>query len=272
MRRTPLFTSLLWSSVGAVALTACGDDGGAIIDARPIDGAVDAYDGPLAMFAPTLALRAECGVAVPPAATLAVRNIGSQTLTINGATASAGFTVTTVFPIDIAPGATADLAVQPPAAVIGTDLGGSTRTGTLALQTNQPGTIGTVALTSTVRGANLALTSAGGQPMASVDLSSSTGVCPAPIPVFVRNTGNEQATLVASSGSGGGFGLSGFSPSNAVAGGGMISHQVTVSSAGGCSGSNTIVYTVTGTVCTETPLSLPASFNISGSSTGCFCS
>lgn len=268
MRRTRLLTSLLWTSVSAVV--ACGDDGATIVDAG-VDAPPDAYVGPLAQFASALALTAECGVAVPPVVELMVTNAGNQPLEITGVSVNGGFAVTTAFPVEIAPGAAAALAVRPPAAVIGTDVGGAMKQGTLALQTNQPGTIGTVALTATVRGANLALVDGGGQALASVDLSSSTGTCPVPAAVFVRNTGNAGAMLFASVGSGGPFAVGGFAPSASVAGGASISHDVSVSATGACSGTGTVEYTVTGSVCTATPLSLPVTYNISGSST-CFCS
>ena len=55
-------------------------------------------------------------------------------------------------------------------------------------------------------------------------------------------------------------------------GGSAVSHVVgvfTVNNA--CTGNETIQYTATGPVCTMTPISLPASFTITGQAT-CFCS
>ena len=269
MSRTPLLTTLLWTTVGVTSLGACGDDPAPIVDAAGLDGTIDAEVGPLAQFAATLDLTAECGVAMPPTVDFTVRNVGNATLTISGATATNGFSVATAFPVDVAPGAQTILAIRPPASTIGTDVGGATKSGTLALNTNQPGTSGTTALTSTVHGANLVFQNSGGDPLALVDLAATSGACPSAAAVFIRNTGNLDA-VVSSSGASG-FNVTGFTPSSTVSAGSAISHDITANVSGQCTAGTTLQYQVTGTVCTTTPLALQASLNITGSS-ACFCS
>lgn len=269
MSRTPVLTSLLWTTVSAVALAACGDDPAPIVDAAGIDGMADAQVGPIAQFPATLALAAACGVALPPTVDLTVTNAGNAPLTISGATATSGFVVTTAFPIEVAAGAATTLTIRPPAATIGTDVGGATKVGVLALNTNQPGTTGTVTLTSTVEGANLVFENAASQPITQLDLSSASGACPAPAAVFLRNTGNLEATIGAAAASG--FTVGGFTPSSAVAPGAVITHDVMPLTFGACTSTETLQYQVTGTVCTTTPLALQATLNITGAS-ACFCS
>lgn len=270
MSRTPFLTTLLWTTVGVAALGACGEDNPQIIDAAPVDSTADAYVGPLAQFPAALALTAECGVPTPPTADLTIQNVGTTALTISGATATGGFTVEAAFPLEIAAGASAAVAVRPPAAVIGTDVGGAVKNGVLSFNTNQPGTTGTVALTSTVQGANLVFEDAAHQPISQLELADATGACPAPATVFIHNTGNLEATLTNASSSTG-FTVGGFTPSSAVAAGATVSHELRALTFGSCTAADGVQYQVTGTVCTTTPLVLQASLNITGASS-CFCS
>lgn len=269
MSRTPLLTTLLWTSVGLTA--ACGDEGTPIIDGREPDGMVDAFVGPLAQFPASLALTAACGEPLPATVDLTVMNVGTTELVVSGATATGGFAVTSTFPVRIAPGASAAIAVRPPAAVVGTDVGGATKVGVLSLNTNQPGTTGTVALTSVVQGANLSFRDGVGQPLATAELTTSDGSCPPPLTVGVRNTGNVAVTIGQALASGGLFSASSFAPSGEAMPGGTVTHTLGVVTFGACTGSDTFQYTVTGTVCTVTPLALQANLNITGTSS-CVCS
>lgn len=276
MSRTPYLSCALWSTVSTLALASagCGDDELIFADARVIDATVvdaAAADASLAMatFPATLTTTATCGVAVPATADVAVMNTGSEPLIIASATATGGFTVTTTTPLTIAPGASATLTVRPPAAVIGTDVGGTTKTGMLAFVTNETGApTRTVALSATVNGANLALVDNAGAALPAIMFTSGSG-CPVSQEVFLRNTGNLAATVTSPSASG--FGFGGFSPSAVVGAGETINQPVSVSTLGPCTGTATVSYQATGTICTTLPVTLNASFTISGQSS-CFCS
>ncbi|HVK76341.1 MAG TPA: hypothetical protein VM734_23610 [Kofleriaceae bacterium] len=261
MRRVPLLSCVLWTSLAV----GCGDDEPIFVDAAP-----PALDASLATaeFAATLTMEADCGVASPPTVDLTITNTGTEPLVVSGASATGGFTVTTAEPLTIAPAGTGVLTVRPPAAVIGTDLGGTTKTGVLSFTTNETGApTRTVDLASTINGANLVLADREDQPLTMLSFAAASG-CPAPTTVRVRNTGNRDASLDDPSASG--FGFGGFSPSSFVPAQGSVQHTVSVFTLGPCSGTATVSYEATGTVCTA-PLALPTTFTLPGSS-GCFCS
>ena len=259
MTRSRTLSLVLWSSLAG----ACGGDGvGHLADAPPSTGT------PVASLATTLATMAECGVAVPDGVDLTVTNTGTADLVISAATADSGFTVTTTLPLTIAAGAHASVTVQPPASVIGTDIGGATKTGTLTLDTNESAApTHTVSLTATVLGANIAFTDANGAPLTPM-LTGTSGACPAPLAVFIHNSGTEAVTVGAGSASG--FAFDGFS-GGAVAAGGVVMQDIRTFTQGGCSGAAAIVYPLTGTACTGPTVTLQATFNITGTSS-CFCS
>lgn len=275
MRRAPLLSCALWSTVTtATLLGGCGEDEQVFVDAAGIDArAIDAVEADaslaVAAFPASLTTSAACGVAVPATTDVTVMNTGTQDLVIASASASGGFTVTTATPITITPGASAALTVRPPASVIGTDVGGSTKTGVLSFVTNETGApTRTVALEVTVDGANLALVDGAGAPLASV-MFTATSSCPSTQEISIRNTGNSGATVQLPSASG--FGFAGFSPSSAVGPGETIISYVDVFTLSPCNGTATVMYQASGTVCTTLPLTLSASFAIAGQSS-CFCS
>jgi hypothetical protein len=285
MRRTPLLSSVVWSTVSGVTLllAGCGDDAPSFADARVADApAADAtlpdsttVDASLAVAvfpAEVTTFAAECGVAVPETVDVTVMNSGTEPLVIASATATGGFAVVTAAPVTIAPGASAALTVRPPAAVIGTDIGGSTKEGVLSFVTNETGApTRTVALESTVDGANLELRASSnpaGPALTAITMMSSTG-CPSPFEVFIHNTGNRPVQLAQPSASG--FGFQGFSPSSSLPPGEYVIAPMTASTDGPCEDQGTVFYAATGAVCTEQPIEIAASYEIVGPKE-CFCS
>ncbi len=269
MRRTPILTAMLWTATAG----ACGDPQPAIIDASISDGptfdaAVDAPAVTLT-YAATLAMAAECGGATTPA-TLAVRNDGTAAVTVTALDATAGFTVAATLPLAIAAGQEVTITVTPPAAVIGTDRGGTEVTGTLTLTTAEAGALAsTVTLTSAITGANLELVDGAGTAMSTLTMGG-TSVCPAPGFVGIRNSGNAPATIGVSVTSSSPFTFGSFA-SDVVMPGMTIDHQLSVFTFGPCEGTGTVEYAASGSVCTTTPAVLNVSYSIVGSSS-CFCS
>jgi len=220
---------------------------------------------------PTMA--ADCGVATPGTQSLTITNTSTTSpVTISGAGATGGFTVLTTLPLTIAPSGTGSLVVRPPASVVGTDLGGSSKTGTLSFTTNETGNpTHDTALTSTVMGANIVFTdTADTTPITSISLDAADA-CPAPRSVAIRNTGNVGITGFQRSGSDNNFAFQ-QTPSSAIAGGAFTTLTVGAYTTNSCSGTDNFEYTwATANVCTTTPAVLGASFSVSGQSF-CFCS
>ena len=151
---------------------------------------------PLAVFSSSLEVNASCG-SVQPETTFLIQNGGSQTLTINSASADSGYVVTAELPLSIAPGAGASLLVTPPAPKASAQLGDMS-TGTLSFTSNEPGTsTHTVALTTTLFGAHYEFTDHDGMPLGTTltltYLDEST--CPDTLKYRVHNTGNVAFTL-----------------------------------------------------------------------------
>ncbi|MCE9573700.1 MAG: hypothetical protein K8W52_11135 [Deltaproteobacteria bacterium] len=274
MSRTPFLSAVLWTTIGAAS---CGGgtsfpDASSIdatsTDATTIDAVVIDAVPPAITFPADLAFTATCGGAAP-AVTLEIQNVTAADVTITAADATGGFQVATALPLTIAANSSATIALTPPGAVIGTDRGGQTKVGTLTLTADRGGLPPTVALTSTIIGANLEFVDAAGQPVSATTLTTTDGSCPAPAAVFIHNSGNAPATL--SAGGASHFTQSFFSPSSIVAGGETITHNLGLFTLGPCSGSDTLTYFVQGQVCAPDVLAMPASYNITGTSS-CFCS
>ena len=264
MGRTPTLSAALWSTLAGLGLAACGsnDQAGHL---------ADAFTGPVAgLPSAPLSATAECGVAMPPTADLVIANTGGSELVITEAIADGGFAVTTTLPLRIAAGAQGSLAVRPPAAVIGTDRGGTTKSGTLTLTTNEPTPTRTVALSAKVLGPNLAFTDAGGAPITLL-LQSPTGTCPAPLAVFLRNTGTAPLTVGAAVASG--FAFGGFS-GGVLEPGASATQQIRPRTDSACTVSDTIIYQVTGNTCGSSTAALAGVFEITpqGGASTCFCS
>jgi|GEM_PF-2328141 len=270
MGRTPKLSLALWTTVASVGAAACGssDTLGQLADAPPGTPIDASPSGPIAVVPATLTATATCGATDPPPVTLMIENSGMRDLELRSATADGGFTVTTALPATIAPGAKLALAIAPPLAVIGTDRGGTAKTGTLTLTTNEPASAThTVDLTANILGANVDFVDQSGKAVA-LFLTGTSGACPAPQAVFIRNSGTEPVTLGAASASS--FGFAGFS-GGTIAAGAMVSQDVRVVTQAACISSDMISYQVTGTACTGAIAVLNGAYNISGASS-CFCS
>jgi hypothetical protein len=269
MGRTPKLSLALWTTVASVGVAACGSDDrtGQLADAppgTPIDASPNA---PIAVVPSTLTASSACGVATPPAVELTIANAGMSDLEIRSATVDGGFTIATALPATIAPGAHLALSVVPPAAVIGTDRGGTTKTGTLTLTTNETVSAAhTVDLIANILGANIDFVDQAGAPV-TLFLTEPSGACPAPVTVFLRNSGTETVMLSAPTASG--FAFAGFS-GGTIEVGAMVSQDIRLVTQGPCIGSDTIVYQVTGTACAPSA-ALAGAFNLMNTSS-CVCS
>ena len=200
-----------------------------------------------------------------------IQNTGDGPLTIN-ATADNGFVVTPSA-LTIAAGASGSLSVQPPAAVIGTDVGGSTIDGTLTITTNAlANATQQLALASTVFGANIRLLDAVGRPISAVTFTANQQ-CPAEQTIFVQNFGNTPTSVAITTANFDLFRFNDFVPSTFIPAGSTVSHSLAVwtpSHNDVCNGAETVQYTATGPICTVLPVNLQASFNITGLGS-CFC-
>jgi hypothetical protein len=271
MRRSPLLSAVVWSTVSVAA--GCGDDApsfaDAAVDAATVDGAPADASRAVAGFPASVTTAIECGVAVPAIVDVTITNSGPDPLVIASATASDGFAVVTATPITIAAGASAALAVRPAPAVIGTDIGGSTRTGTLSFVTNESGDpTRTVALSAAIDGASLVVRDSPepGDPLPVLSMSS-TG-CPPSTQLFIHNVGNRPATLTSPTATGFGFGA--FSPSEVVEPDDYVVQPVGVVTSGRCAGTAAIRYQATGAICSEQPAVVNGVFMITGPSV-CTC-
>lgn len=264
MARSWVLANVLW-------LAACGRLGFDERAAPPPDGdtATDATPiGPRAQLSATsLAASAECGVAQPPSVVLSIGNTGDTDLVVTSATATGGFTVTSPLPVTVPPGDATQLAIAPPPAIVGTDLAGDTKLGTLTLTTNDPVAAPPVDLTATVIGANIGFV-AQGAPVSLVTFSAMSA-CPLPQPVRIVNTGTKPATIAFTGTSNVTF--AGFS-GGVLDASSSAAIDLRASTTGACAvNGGYLLYTVTGSVCTTTPNALAVKIDINGSSS-CFCS
>lgn len=258
MNRTPLLTSLLWTSVAAASLAACETEEPKFITA----------DGPAALVPSTVKLSVECGSAEPAEpARFQIINSGNEVLRVTSATATNGFVVTGELPVEVQPGFAVSLEVRAPAAVIGTDVGGTVKTGKLTLQTNDPKGTPDIELQSAIQGANLVLTNADGAPLPKLDLlSGSQSSCPPPASVFVKNTGNRPSVVTVLEND---YPIERVSDSSTVAAGASAEFEISPTLGSECQTAGQVVYEVTGSVCSVAPI-LQVTQQVGGTST-CFC-
>jgi hypothetical protein len=219
----------------------------------------DEVDGPVAIVVRSLELTATCGELAPAGADLAVENRGNSELTIQSADATDGFTVTSQFPIVIAPGGKVTIAVAPPRAVIGSDLGDSIKRGTLALGSDSVQPVPPIELTATVIGANIAITGEDEQPV--LAFVSTGNACPVGQRVVLHNTGNATATIDSVSSTS--IGVVAPPASAPIEPGGKLIHDIFLRTTI-CSGSDEITYVIGGQVCTAVPIAIDVTFDITG--------
>jgi hypothetical protein len=254
----PWLANLLWS-VAAAGAAACGRLG---FEART--AGVDA-DASALTIASSLALESACGQPIPAAAALHVTNTGTDDVTLTDIQTTGGFALSTALPLTISAGATTALSIRPPAAIIGTDVPGAQKSGTLTITVGAD--VHEVALTATVVGAALSVFNGTGGAL-SLDLVGSSGACPTPAAGQIVNAGNRSVTLTF--GGSPAFAIAGFS-GGVIDAGSSAAFSVRAITASGCTGAGVIMYTVTGDTCDATPGVLQASFTITGASS-CACS
>jgi hypothetical protein len=258
MNRIPLLPSLLWASVTAAALAGCETE-------DPSDAGAD---GPAALVPLNLPFSVSCGATEPPEPVrFQIINSGNEVLRVSSATASNGFVVTGELPVEVQPGAAVTLQVRAPAAVIGTDVGGTVKTGRLTLETNDPSGASEILLSSSIHGANLVLTNAENLPLPKLDLiSESQSSCPSPVSVFVRNTGDVKADVTIGEND---YPIERVSDSSTVDPGKSAEFEVSPILGDECQTGGQIIYQVTGQVCSAIPV-LEVTQQVGGAST-CFC-
>jgi hypothetical protein len=212
---------------------------------------------PLAVFSASLDVDASCESGQPSTGLL-IRNGGSETLTIQSASADSGYVVTAKLPLSIAPGAGATLLVTPPTPKPNAQVG-DTSTGTLSFTTNEPGApTRTVALTSELFGAHFEFTDHEGVPLGSTltltYLSEST--CPDTLKYRVHNTGNVAFTLHGPTFPANLGGTTTGADGQSVAPDDYVELMVGGNSApgGACSASGVLSFSTTGSFCGSAPM------------------
>ncbi len=243
MRHVSWLASLIWSVVTAGA-AACGRVG--------FDRDVLQIDG-LPLF------ESRCGQATL-LAPITITNTSDTDLAID-AIATGGFVIETALPLTIGAGDTVQLDVRAPAAVIGTDVPGTVKTGTLTMTAGD--VVREIPLASTVVGASIAITDEMGGPLS---LDFITEGCPTPVSARLVNTGTTTARIMFTTSA---VELAGFS-SGDVGPSDTVVFTIRPLSGSSCNGAFQVIYTATGDVCDAVPVTLPGTFSINGSSS-CSC-
>ncbi len=245
-------------------------DASMIIDGRVIP----APGGPKLTVGTVPAMTTVCGSA-PTSVAFEISNPGDLDLEISSLPSTAnGFHITQAgaelaLPVRIKAGKAVTFEIEPPAAVIGTDIGGSTKRAIFTVTSNAVDTPTTeLAVAATVIGANIAVTVPA--PPASLAFSNASGVCPTPRAATIRNNGNANATVTVRLP--GEFAMTGNSTAP-VAAAGVMTRNFRPFTSAACSGTAVIEYEVTGGAnCGASGvITLNATFNITGTSS-CFCS
>jgi hypothetical protein len=287
--RTSQLATLLWMST-ATWLAGCGrlwfqgpdkDPVGSLPDAPPMidaavvdagaDAAVDAPDdvaiasAPVMDVAPMLTTTVSCGAA-PQQASLTVTNKGNADLQITNATITGAPFQLKAIPLMIAPGAMASFSILPPMAIVGTDLGGDVKHGTLKIESNAGNAM--VDLEATILGANLVMTPMPPQPLT---FQGSSGACPSSQQVSIQNMGNSTASVDANVTGPFGFGFSS-SSDRVLSPGETLIIDVHVVTSSACSGSGSVGFIGTSSSICQISGQANATYNILGSSSGCSCS
>lgn len=257
MNRTPLFTSLLWTAVGATTVAGCETD----------DPEVKS-NGPAAVVPANVELAASCGATTTESVKFQIINSGNEPLVVRSATADNGFVVTAELPTTVQPGAAITVSVRPPVAVVGTDVGGSVKTGTLTVDSDDPNGAVKVTLRSRIHGANLVYVDAEDKVITKLAMTSPDNNCPAPGRFFIKNTGNEEAHVETPEGA---YPVTRISEGDEILAGDKLEFSVSPSAGSDCAVNGQITYApTTDTVCTISP-ALEISQLTNGTSDSCFC-
>jgi urease beta subunit len=184
---------------------------------------------PVASIGTVPAMAITCGGGVSSTVSIAVSNTGDTPLTLSSHVISSGFTLMTTLPLTIAAGQSANVQVRATAAVIGTDRGGTPRTGTLSFTTNEIGApTRTVNLSAAVNGANIDFEFPMGTRVSSMQFTAA-GQCPADRLIYIRNSGNQTLQFLAwGSPQPNHFRFTNSSPASFLAAGAFTSTTITV--------------------------------------------
>ena len=258
MNRTPLFTSLLWTAVGAATAAGCETE-------EPLVQS----NGPAAVVPAKVEFAVDCGDPMPESAKFQVINSGNEPLQVRSATATAGFIVTADLPISVQPGATITIEVRPSPAVIGTDLGGTVKMGELTLDSDDPNGAAKISLRAAIKGANLVYVDTADKVISKLTLSSSTNVCPAPVRFFIKNTGNDEVHINTPAGD---YPVSKISEGEEILGGAKLEFSISPDASSDCAANGAITYVPMAnyTVCSVVS-TLQVSQLTNGTSDACFC-
>jgi hypothetical protein len=277
--RTTQLATVLWMST--VGWLGCGrmwfdpsrDQPGGVLPDAPLapdasvdasaDAAIDATAGPAPRLdvVAMLPMEAVCG-STPEVTMLTVTNSGNADLTISNATVTGDPFRVNESPLLIPAGTSGNFAIEPPMAVVGTDLGGSIKRAILKIESNAGTAM--VDLEALVKGANIVVL-----PPSPLDFTGTSGVCPAAKPFGVKNTGNQTIQVIPEAAGPFAFDQSSsvdtfLDPDEELF---LDVRPVTTQ----CSGSGNVGYTFSsGTICHADPL-LEVNLDIQGSSS-CFCS
>jgi hypothetical protein len=252
------------ATVGTLSLTATGQ-------------------APVATIGTPTAMSLQCGSTATASTTITVTNSGDTPLTLSSPAVTGNFTLLSTFPLTIAANQSANLQVRAPAAVIGTDRGGTPRTGTLTFATNEIGTpTRSVSLSAAINGANVDFEYPVGTRVSSLSFTANAA-CPADRVIGIRNSGNQTLSSLFWGIQPPHFHFNANPPSSFLTAGQLTTTGVEVFITDQtCSittperiqfaiGSATNVCTARGTdVQGQIVAELPATFRISGQST-CFC-
>lgn len=138
----------------------------------------------------------QCGGGVSPTISIPIRNTGDVPLTLTSPSVTAGFTLLSTLPLTIAAGDTAQVQVRAAAAVIGVDRGGTSRTGTLTVRTNEIGAPQrTIDLAADINGANIDFEYPVGTPITSMAFNTNM-TCPGDRIIGIHNTGNQAISIL----------------------------------------------------------------------------
>lgn len=258
MNRTPLFTSLLWTAVGAATAAGCETE-------EPLVQS----NGPAALVPAKVEFAVDCGDPMPEASKFQVINSGNEPLQVRSATASTGFIVTADLPISVQPGASITIEVRPAPAVIGTDLGGTVKMGELTIDSDDPNGAAKIPLRAAITGANLVYVDAADKVVTKLALSSATNACPAPVTFFIKNTGNDEVHVNTPAGD---YPVSKISEGEEILGGAKLEFSLSPDASSDCAVNGSITYTPMANykVCSVASL-LQVSQLTNGSSDTCFC-
>lgn len=258
MNRTPFFTSLFWTSVAAAAVAGCETEEPKFISA----------EGPAALVPSNVEFSVTCGAEdLPDPVRFQIVNSGNEVLQVSSATATNGFVVAGELPVEVQPGAAVTLEVRAPRAEIGTDVGGTTKTGKLTLKTNDPNGDPEISLRSAIHGANLVLVDSEGMPLPKVDFrGESSSTCPAPVAVFLKNTGDAEVEVALGEVD---FPITQVNGTSAIGAGEQIEFEVSPLVGSECLTGGQILYQVTGDTCSAAPI-LQVTQQVGGTSS-CFC-